>query len=181
MVSRWERWKGVHVFLEAIAKLTALEPETSFFIVGGPHPRDPDYAHEIETMAARLNLGDRLILAGQRPADEVPLWLASADLIVHPCIGTEPFGMAVAEAMGMGRTVIASNTGGIPEIIRHGKDGFLIPPGDSTELADIMLRLLRDPALRAETGKQARERGRSFSVDRFADRIDSLLDTAVTQ
>lgn len=175
MVARWERWKGVHIFVEAAKLAAAANPGSYFFVVGGPHPFDLAYAEELRTLAAASGLGDHLILAGQRPAEEVPLWQAAADLIVHPVIGEEPFGMAVVEAMGMGKVVIASEAGGLKEIIQHGENGFLVPPGDAAVLAETITRVLADEALRTSWGAAAFRRGRSFSVEAFAGRVDELL------
>jgi glycosyltransferase involved in cell wall biosynthesis len=179
MVARLERWKGVHVFIKAAQIASAAHPGTYFFVVGGPHSRDLAYAAEIRSMAAKSGLGDRLILANQRPASEVPLWQASADFIVHPVTGEEPFGMAVAEAMGMGKVVIASDAGGPSEIIEDGVNGFLVRRGDAEELGTTIIRLLKDPRQLEWIGANAFTRGRTFSVSAFADRVDELLTEAL--
>jgi len=181
MVARLERWKGQHVFVEAAGLVQAACPGTYFFIVGGAHPRDLAYAEEIRTMAAQSGLGDHLILAGQRPSPEVPLWQASADLIVHPVTGDEAFGMAVAEAMGMGKVVVASRSGGPEEIIENGVNGFLVPRGDAVELAATVSRLLQNPAEIERVESSAFLRGRSFSIERFASRIEDLVAETLVQ
>jgi glycosyltransferase involved in cell wall biosynthesis len=175
MVARLERWKGPHVFIEAARLVHAAFPETCFFIVGGAHPRDPAYAEEIHQQAARSGLGNRLILAGQRPSDEIPLWQASADLIIHPNTGTEPFGMVVAEAMGAGKVVIASRSGGPEEIIEDGLSGFLVPKGDAEALAATTMRLLTNAEERCSVEKRAFVRGRSFSIMQFAQHMEELI------
>jgi glycosyltransferase involved in cell wall biosynthesis len=175
MVARMERWKGHHVFVEAARIVNAACPGTYFFIVGGVHPRDPAYAEEIREMSAKTGLADHFILAGQRPASEVPLWQASADLIVHPVTGQEPFGMAVAEAMGMGKVVVASSSGGPEEIIEDAVSGFLVPKGDAAKLAATVIWLLKNPEELRRIEPAAFLRGRSFSTERFAERVDDLL------
>lgn len=175
MVARLERWKGVHIFIEAAKIAFAANPETYFFVVGGPHPRDLAYADEIRTLAAHSGLADHFILADQRPPSEVSLWQASADLIVHPVTGQEPFGMAVVEAMGMGRVVVATDAGGPREIINDGVNGFLVPPGDAKALGNKIVELLQDSDELERVGGNAFVRGRSFSVSRFADRLEELL------
>ena len=179
MVARLERWKGAHIFVEAAQIVSASLPGTYFFIVGGEHPRDPAYAEQIRQMAADSGLGEHFILAGQRPAAEVPLWQASADIIVHPITGEEPFGMAVAEAMGMGRVVVASDEGGPREIIQDGVNGFLVPRGDKDALAAQLIRLLQNPDEIKRVEANAFERGRSFSIPVFVDRVDALLTATI--
>ncbi len=175
MVARLERWKGVHILVEAARIVGRTLPSTYFFIVGGEHPRDPAYAAYVRQLAADSSLQDRIYFAGQRPATEVPLWQASADIIVHPVTGEEPFGMAVAEAMGMGRVVVASDAGGPREIIHNREDGFLVPRGDAEALAEQLVSLLKDMQQLHPVERKAFERGRSFSVPIFVDRIDELL------
>ena len=175
MVARWERWKGLHIFLETAKSLAAADPKITFFIVGGPHPMDQAYAEELQSIAVQENFGERLILAGQRPSSEVPLWHASADLIVHPVTGIEPFGMAVAEAMGMSRVVIASDLGGPSEIIENGVNGILIPKENPAALASAITELLSNSDLRRRISVEAYTRGRSFSIDAFANRFDHLI------
>jgi glycosyltransferase involved in cell wall biosynthesis len=181
MVARLERWKGAHIFIRAATIVSEALPGTFFFIVGGEHPRDPAYAEHIRQMAKDSGLKDRLILAGQRPASEVPLWHASADIIAHPVTGEEPFGMAVAEAMGMGRVVVASDEGGPREIIQDGIDGFLVPREDENALATLLIRLLQDSEELRRVAANAFSRGRRFSVAVFAQRMDELLAETIAQ
>jgi glycosyltransferase involved in cell wall biosynthesis len=181
MVARLERWKGAHIFIQAATIVSEALPGTYFFIVGGEHPRDPAYAEQIRHMAKDSGLKDNLILAGQRPASEVPLWQASADIIAHPVTGEEPFGMAVAEAMGMGRVVVASDEGGPREIIQDGINGFLVPREDENALATLLIRLLQDSEELRRVAANAFSRGRRFSVAVFAQRMDDLLAETMAQ
>ena len=175
MVARWERWKGVHIFLEAAQRSAAVLPGAIFFVVGGTHPRDPGYAGEIREIVALAQLGGRLRMLGQISSDEVAGWFSAADLIVHPATGSEPFGMVIAEAMAMGRAVVASNIAGPAEIIQDGVNGLLIPPGDSTSLSNAIETLLASPEYLQALGEAAYVRGRSFSVPRLAARLDEVI------
>ena len=175
MVARLERWKGAHIFIEAAREVLSKRPEAFFFLVGGPHPLDPEYAAQIRIMTQHPELGGRFRLAGQRSASEVPLWHVSADLIVHPATEPEPFGMAIAEAMAAGRLVVASNTGGPAEIIEDHVSGSLIPPADSGALAQAILHFLEDAPLRHALEAQAVVRSRMFSIDAFVARFESLV------
>jgi glycosyltransferase involved in cell wall biosynthesis len=177
MIARWERWKGAHIFLAAAGILSATYPTAHFFIVGGAHPRDPGYADELRALAASTGLGDRLHLAGQRPAQDVPTWQAAADVVVHPVTGEEPFGMAVVEAMGMGKVVVASAVGGLVEIIHPGVDGYLVAPGEPAELATQVDDVLSHPDERRSMEDEAFARGRSFSIAAFVQRLHEVIRT----
>ena len=120
-------------------------------------------------------MGSHFVLARQRPAAEIPLWQASADLIVHPVTSPEPFGMAICEAMGMGKGVVASALGGPLEIIEDGKSGVLISPNDVNAIVRTVAWLLADDPRREALARAAIERGRSFSIEAFAHRFESLL------
>ncbi|WP_433975801.1 glycosyltransferase family 4 protein [Tunturiibacter lichenicola] len=180
MVARWERWKGAHIFIQAADRLAFTRPSAHFFIVGGPHPRDLAYAEELRGLAAHSPLGDRLLLVGQLPPEQVPVWQAAADVIVHPVTSEEPFGMAVVEAMGMGKVVIASNAGGPAEIIHSGEDGLLVPRRDSAALAVAIDEMLDSPVRRNAIQERAFLRGRSFSVSVFVHRVDELITLLTT-
>jgi glycosyltransferase involved in cell wall biosynthesis len=175
MVARLEQWKGAHIFVQAAAEILARHPEATLFIVGGQHPHDVAYSEKVYAMVEQMNCGRQLILAGQRPMTEVPLWQAAADVIVHPVVGVEPFGMSVVEAMGQGRVVVASDLGGPSEVIEHGLNGILIRGGDPGLLASTVIQLLDDPSRCVAIGKQASLRARSFSVDAFAARFDEVM------
>jgi glycosyltransferase involved in cell wall biosynthesis len=175
MVARLEHWKGAHIFVEAAANILERHPDATLFVVGGDHPLDVAYAERVKQMVRELDGGERFVLAGQRPMTEVPLWHAAADLIVHPVVGVEPFGMSVVEAMAAGKVVVASDLGGPAEVIQNGVSGILIRGGDAGLLASTVLQLLEDPDRRAAIEKQARLRAQSFSVDAFAERFNQLM------
>jgi glycosyltransferase involved in cell wall biosynthesis len=105
---------------------------------------------------------------------EVPDVLAALDLLVCPSI-REPFGMVLVEAMAAGRPVIASDSGGPPEIVEHGESGLLFKTGDAAELAEAVLRLLRDPALAARLATRGRARvAERFTRARYAGEMEAL-------
>jgi glycosyltransferase involved in cell wall biosynthesis len=87
----------------------------------------------------------------------MPKILSGIDIVVHASLVPEPLGMVIAEGMAMGKPVIASASGGPLEIIDDGRTGFLIPPGNPQALASVLIKLVRDPLLRQEVGRSARE------------------------
>ena len=175
MVARLERWKGAHVLVQAAPEVLAAHPECRFFIAGGPHPFDPSYAEELKAMIRTLDLNQRVILLGQLPPEEVRLWQISSDLIVQPTSGIEPFGIAVVEAMSLGKVVVASDLGGPAEVIQQDRSGVLFPPRDAGGLAKTIVALLSDPERRQRIGREAIQRSEQFSMRVFVDRLDELL------
>ena len=94
--------------------------------------------------------------------------------LVMPSISEEAFGLAALEAMAMGRPVIASAVGGLPEVVGHGETGLLTQPGDAAELAGAMMSLLLDPARREALGRAARRRAAEFRESDVVPRIEHV-------
>lgn len=163
MVGMLIRWKGQHVFLQAMAKVLRDRPRAHALVVGGPaDDADPQYPQELRALAASLGIEGRVTFTGLR--SDVPAVLAACDVCVHASVKPEPFGMVVAEAMAAGRPVVASAAGGPVEQVEEGASGFLVAPGDADALADRIARLLDDPARAVAMGA----RGRTIVAERFS-------------
>ena len=111
---------------------------------------------------SELGVLDRMIFVGV--VDRVVPLLNAADLFLLPS-STESFGLVALEAMASGVPVIASDVGGIPEVVAHGRTGYLEPVGDVEAMARRAIELLRDDALRRRFGADARERARTLFND----------------
>jgi glycosyltransferase involved in cell wall biosynthesis len=171
-VGRLQRWKGMHVFLEAFAGIHAGSPETHGVIVGGPHETEPGYGDELRSQAGRLGIAGAVTLAGfQSNAVE---WMQAMDVVVHAA-DREPFGIVVVEAMALGKPVVAGAAGGPSEIITNGMTGLLAPFGDVPGLKTALLRILTDPPFAARIGAAARERAADFSDTAYAAKVISTI------
>lgn len=181
LVAHLTPWKGHLVFLRACATIAASEPRARFAIVGAPvYGTDGHggYADEIRTTIDRLGLRDRVVLAGFR--DDMPAVMRGLDILAHASERAEPFGRTLIEAMASGRPVVATTAGGVPEIVAEGETGTLVPPGDAGALADAVLRLLDDPALRDKLGRAGRERAAAlFSAERHASAVQAVYATVL--
>ena len=157
--SRLAPWKGQHVLLEALSKL----PSAHALLVGealfGP---DGDYAHTLHSQAEQNGLADRVHFLGFR--DDVPALMQMVDIVAHTSVAPEPFGRVIVEGQLAHRPVVATRAGGALEIIDHGKTGFLVPPGDSEALVEVLRDLSEDP-MRA---RQVARRGQAMAVERFS-------------
>jgi 1,4-alpha-glucan branching enzyme len=141
--------KGVAILLEAIARM---ERPVRAVIAG----RGPAASH-LAQLARQLGVADRVRFAGFIPDEAKFRLLAACAAAVVPSL-YEPFGIVALEAMAMEAATVASRTGGLAEIIRHGEDGLLVTPGDPGELAGALDRLLSDPAFARRLGAAARQR-----------------------
>jgi len=172
IVARLQRWKGVHVLLEAARELLNSRPDLLFVVVGGPHPLEPEYALHLEQRALRLQLQNHLLFTGHQAS--AAQWMAAMDVVVNASFG-EPFGMVIIEAMALGKPVVATRLDGPTEIITDGVDGLLVSPGNVTELARALQRLIDDPQLRASLGRAGRLRAESYAVPRFVLEVTASL------
>jgi glycosyltransferase involved in cell wall biosynthesis len=181
MACRLQRWKGVHVFVEAAAPVARACPEARFAVVGGTLLNlEPDYALELRAQAERLGLGDSLRFTGYRP--DAKRFLASADVVVHASIEPEPFGMVIAEAMALGRPVVATDLGGPREIVEDGVSGVLVPPNSAAHMAEAILGLLRAPERRTRIGEAAVLRiQHDFTAEQMARRFEALYEQLAAQ
>ena len=172
-VGRLQRWKGMHVLLDAFPAVLRHHPDARCVLVGGVHALEPDVPGMLRDRAAALGIADRVVLAGAR--EDVPLWMQAMDVVVHAS-DAEPFGLVVVEAMALGKPVVAGAAGGPAEIVTPGRDGATVAYGDADGIAAAVLRYLADPAAAARTGRAAAARAQDFSADSFATRLLAALD-----
>lgn len=158
--------KGHDVLLDAARSVDGVV----FLIVGdGPLER------EVRSRAVGLPPG-RVVFTGFR--EDVDRILAASDIVVHPSLA-DALPTALIHAIAAGRAIVASDVGGIPEIVTPGA-GELVPPGDSAALAEAVGALAADPDERYSLGKQARERyDEEFGAAMWATRLRSLYEGLV--
>ena len=168
--------KGLAVLLEATARLTrqADGPGCQLLIVG-EGPAD----HLLHELVGKLEMAERVVFAGMRR--DIERLLPVLDVFVLPSL-SEGFGIAIVEAMAAGRPVVATQVGGIPEVVVHLDTGLLVPPGDADALAAAIEAILRDPnrarALGARGQRRAREK---FSIELTVKRHEELYETLVAK
>jgi glycosyltransferase involved in cell wall biosynthesis len=166
-VANLRREKGHDVLIAAAARVMRAHPDVVFHLVGGGPMRDA-----LERQARDLGVAEAVRFLGHR--EDVPQLLYDSDVFVLPSL-SEAFPNGVVEAMAAGLPVVASEVGGIPELITNGGTGMLVPPGDPQELATAIIRLLSDPAAASALSTAARATiERRYSFDRMVAAFEAL-------
>ncbi|HID62484.1 MAG TPA: glycosyltransferase family 1 protein [Anaerolineae bacterium] len=155
--ARLTPWKGHRLFIEGAAQIKQQMERVKFLVVGSQldYEIGENYEEQLRNLVRDLKLDGDVIFTGFRR--DVPNLMALSDVIVSTS-NKEPFGRVMLEAGAMARPVVASNSGGHPEIVIDGVTGYLVPPDDVEILASKILTLLRDGERAKELGKNARER-----------------------
>jgi glycosyltransferase involved in cell wall biosynthesis len=170
----WE--KGADVLVQAFAKVSSRIPEARLLIAGdGPERKS------LEAQIDALQLRSRVTLLGHLSREEMEQRFASAWVQVIPSRWPEPFGLVAAEAMMRGTAVVASNTGGLAEVIQHTLTGTLLPPQDPEALAAALLGLVESRECAERMGQNARAFAiRNLTEDLFVDRFENLYKRLCT-
>jgi glycosyltransferase involved in cell wall biosynthesis len=149
--SRLSPWKGQHILIEAIAKCP---PQVTAILVGDALFGEQDYVKQLYQQIAQLGLENRVKFLGFRA--DIPQLMGACDLVTHTSTAPEPFGRVIVEAMLCGRPVIAAKAGGAMELVEHGVNGFLVTPGESQELAEVINTCVQETEITATIASQAR-------------------------
>jgi glycosyltransferase involved in cell wall biosynthesis len=167
-----DRRKGVHDFLAMAARVSADAPAVRFLVVG-----DGTLRPQLERQARELGIDHRVAFAGWR--SDIAKVLSAVDVFVMPSY-FEGGPTTVLEAMAMGKAVVASRVGMVPEVIEDGRTGLIFPPGDVAGMSTAVSKLLHDVAMRTAIGLAAREKAKiSFSVERMVERYREVAADVV--
>ncbi|MDA4127891.1 MAG: glycosyltransferase family 4 protein [Thaumarchaeota archaeon] len=156
-VGRLAPRKGVQHLLDAFALAVKTFPELALVICGRG-----EMEGGLRSQTQKLELTQRVVFPGLVPQEDLPLYYALSDVVAVPST-YEPMGIVPLEAMSAGRPVVASNTGGIPEVVEDTRTGLLVPPGDAPALAEALCSLCADEDLARKLG----ERGRAAVVGKY--------------
>lgn len=181
MVGRMVEKKGMAFGLEAFARLRAEVPRARLTLIG-----DGPLASTLRASAHRLGLGDAVHFAGSRTPAEVRAALAEATILltpsVEPASGDRESGtLVVKEGSATGLPVVASDHGGIPEIVDDGRTGFLVAERDVAGLAERLIALARDPDLSLRLGRAGRAKMEAaYDTHRQNERLESRLSSLLS-
>jgi glycosyltransferase involved in cell wall biosynthesis len=165
-VGRFTTEKGHRYLLEAFARVRRGLPSARLVLVGYG-----ELDAELRRQAEVLSVADGVTFTGERDSAEM---LPAFDLFVQPSL-YESQGIAILEAMAAGRPVVATDVGGVRDVVRDGETGLLVPSADPDALAAAILRLARAPELAARLAARGRENVRTeYSVDRMVSSYERL-------
>lgn len=174
VVGRLTPWKGHQVLLRAWRRVLERVSEARLVVVGEVAFWEDDYAEDLRRLADELGIAHRVHWAGFR--EDVADILRMSDLLVLPSID-EPFGRVIIEAMATARPVVATASGGVPEIVEEGRTGLLVPPGQAEPLADAIVRVLMNEATARAMGEAGRRRAlERFDVRRVAQQVQEVYE-----
>ena len=158
--------KGPMVLLKAMAKLWPKFPEARLVYVG-----KGELERQLKSEAVQTGFADKVHFLGWR--DDVHEIMQTFDIFVLPSLN-EGMGRVLVEAMAAGKAVVASQVGGIPDLVKHGQNGFLVNPGDITDLSYYIGRLLQDEKLRLKMGLSGRAISQNFNIKKMVEKIDAF-------
>ena len=169
VVARLEPEKGHPTLLEAWPAVLRAVPDAYLLIVGEGSRRAA-----LETLSRQLRIAHRVVFTGRR--DDVPSVTAALDVAVLPSY-REAQGLSILEALALSRPVVASNVGGIPEMITDGVNGLLVPPHDADALAAAIVRLLTDHPFADTLGRAGHDMVHDrFCIDLMVDAVEAIYE-----
>jgi glycosyltransferase involved in cell wall biosynthesis len=166
-------WKGQHTFVQAMINAIRANKRLRAVVVGDESDGHRSYFDTIRETIRDAGMEDAFILAGYHA--NVDEYYAAMDIVVHASVTPEPFGMVVPEAMAAGCAVIAADAGGPREVVEHGIDGLLVPPGDVDALSRAVLSLASDSTLRYKMAAAGKQKARArFGIGAGAAKIADI-------
>ena len=174
VVARLEAEKGHRTLIDAWPEVLATVPNAWLLVIGEGSERDA-----LEAEAASLGVNERVVFTGRR--EDVPAVTAALDVAVLPSY-REAQGLSVLEAMALSRPVVASNVGGIPEMIEDGVTGLLVPPNDCDALAAALIKLLTDHPYADMIARRGHDLVHErFCIELMVNSIESIYDEAAAK
>ncbi|HWR44302.1 glycosyltransferase family 4 protein [Sporomusa sp.] len=171
---RLTKEKGVHVLIEAIAKINNQGKYCRLLVAGGVNPNTPDYLNQLRSQADNLGISHLVDFYGF--TTDIVSVMRSINVLVLPSVIPETFGLVLAEAMLAGRPAISTRTGAQQEVIQDEQTGFIIPPESVDALAEAIIRLIDNPKQAEDMGNSGREYVIShFSKNAMRDNLEDVF------
>jgi len=169
--------KGVHVLIQSFKKVLASVPDAQLIVAGDGPERD-----QLVRLAEKLGVAERIRFTGLLDRELLESELQSAWVQVTPSLCRETFGLVAAEAMMRGTTVIASQAGGLCELVTPGETGLLVPRNDVAALAQAMTSVLVDRELAESMGAKARAFAlQNLSSETYVDKVVQCFDRLLNE
>ena len=179
-VARLQRHKGIDTVIQALPAILAGAPDVRYAVAGSGPDRE-----RLERLAHQVGVRDCVRFLGAVDDQDLPALYNLGSIYVGASrrserLGVEGFGIALVEASACGLPVVAANSGGIPDAVRDGETGFLVPPEEPAAFAEAICRLLADPAIGKRIGQNGRRAVESyFNWDRVVRDLRDVESQAV--
>ena len=178
LIGRINSWKGQSLFISAVNQLISQIPNKlnniSFLIVGSPYRTQEDLLHKLQSKINSISLNKYIkIVPYTKNIEDI---YSISNIIVIPSAKPEPFGLVAIEGMSCSKAIIAANHGGLKEIVKHGKTGYLFNPNDLTDFTKYLKILILNKSKCDEFGKQGKIRfNKLFLVNQYSSKINEIL------
>jgi glycosyltransferase involved in cell wall biosynthesis/GT2 family glycosyltransferase len=170
-----EERKGIKYLINTLSAVSSAVKGVKLLIAGKPLPGQSKYLFELKSLYNGQNMS---FIGSRRDIYDI---ISACDVLAVPSL-SEPFGRVVIEAMACSKPVVASNVGGIPEIIQDGVTGILVPPKDEKALADGLIKILNDGTLSRQMGIAGRKRAEElFGINAQAAEIERTINELIKQ
>lgn len=164
--------KGQDIFIEAASMVLRSYSNILFLVIGDYLPENYPFYEKLHSRVKLLNIEDKILFL--KATDRIPEVIIALDILVNASRWREAFGMTIVEAMSLRKPVVASNTGGIPEIIDE-NCGLLFIPGSAEDLAEKIITILKDKKLAIQMGVYGRKKVETyFNIKNTIRRIEEL-------
>ena len=170
VVSRLEKIKGMDLVVPAFAKVLKEHPNTHLIVVG-----DGSLRATMEQQATELNCAGNITWVGRQPQEDLAKWYSQMDIVLMPS-RSEGFGLTAIEAMSNGCVMVASNVGGLPEVVRDGICGLLHNSEDIKDMADKISMLINEKETYNRLQTQSLTEVEKYSFKQYAKLINTLYE-----
>ncbi|MCD6328096.1 glycosyltransferase family 4 protein [bacterium] len=178
-IGRIDKLKGLDLLVLAFSQLLKKAPNARLLIVGDNRGKGSSFKLELQEQIASFGLENHVVFPGQ-VTDVVPYY-AATDVLVMPS-RTEGFGRSAVEAMAMAKPVIASDVGGLPEVVRDRKTGYIFGDGNAEELAERMTTLALSRTMRVKFGAKGRDVAeKSFDLNSIVAAIQNIYRSQIAK
>lgn len=172
-------WKGQDILIKAASRIVTVYPDTCFVIVGKAFPGEREtFEKKLKRMVEEKGLSGKFYFVGFQK--DVLSIMSALDVLVHTSIKPDPFPTVLLEGLVAGAAIVASNIGGVPEIIKDRKNGILVEPGNPDALAKGVIELLGDSMLLRSIREEARRSAAKFQdVKGWIDKWETYYEECI--
>lgn len=170
-------FKGVDILIRAMQLIVKEIQNTQLMIVG-----EGEMRVELEKLTKKLGLERNIVFTGFINETLKPIYYKAADIFCLPSVTTqEIFGIVNLEAMACGVPIVASRIGGIPDVVKNGKNGLLVPPKDHNALANAIIYLLKNEDIRQKMGREGKKIVKGYTWEKITEAMETVYELVINE